>query len=34
MTDRIAFMDGLWDIRAIVPIGREGLKINAVLRAS
>lgn len=30
--DRIAFMNGHWDIRAVVPIGREGIKINAVMR--
>lgn len=29
--DRIAFMNGHWDIRAVVPIGRSGIKINAVM---
>lgn len=30
--DRIAFMNGHWDIRAVVPIGLAGIKINAVMR--
>ncbi|UZW54963.1 head-tail adaptor protein [Sphingobium sp. JS3065] len=31
--DRISF-NGLWDIRSVAPMGRDGIKINAVRAAS
>lgn len=30
LTDRVSFAGGLWDIRSIAPIGRDGVKINVV----
>ncbi|KFG90736.1 Bacteriophage head-tail adaptor [Sphingobium herbicidovorans NBRC 16415] len=35
LTDRVAFDGGIWDIRAIAPMGlNEGVKINAVRAVS
>ncbi|SCW77579.1 head-tail adaptor [Sphingobium faniae] len=34
VTDRISFGGGLWDIRSVAPIGRDGVKINAVRAAA
>lgn len=32
--DRVDFANGKWDIRSIAPIGRDGIKINAVRQVS
>lgn len=33
VTDRISF-NGLWDIRSVAPMGRDGIKLTAVRAAS